>query len=131
MTTTEYTRIGSPRTTYVSLWVVAALGFTGLLLLGQRLAAVGVFALAALAAVGYQRVGDVRFDERDDEVLRTAGANTIAAVGIASAVVFPSLVLANAIGHYEWTAFMAGVGVTIAAVYLLWLGNLLVARADR
>ncbi|WP_246983318.1 hypothetical protein [Halorientalis marina] len=131
MTTTERIRIGSPRTTYVSLWIVAALGFTGLLLLGRQLAAVGVFALAALAAVAYQRVGDVRFDERDDEVLRTAGANTIGTVGIASAVVFPSLVVANALGYYEWTPFMAGVGVTIAAIYLLWLGTLLVARANR
>lgn len=131
MTTTQHTRIGSPRTTYVGLWVVAAVGFTALLLLGQPLAAVGVFALASIAAVAYQYTGDVQFDERDDAVVTAASARTVQAVGIASAIVFPTLVVANALGYYQWTPFVAGVGTTITAVYLLWAGLLLVTRARR
>jgi uncharacterized membrane protein len=129
MTTTHHTRIGSPRTTYVGLWVLAAVGFTALLLLGQRLAAVGVFAAASVAAVAYQYAGDVRFDERDDAVVTAASARTVQAVGLASAIVFPALVAASALGYYQWTPFMAGVATTVAAVYLLWAGLLLVTRA--
>lgn len=131
MTTTQHTRFGSPRTTYVGLWVVAAVGFTALLLLGQHLAAVGVFALAGLAATIYQHTGNVRFDERDGAMVTAASARTIRAVGLTSAVVFPSLVTASALGYYQWTPFMAGVGVTVTAVFLVWFASLLVARAQR
>lgn len=131
MTTTQRTGLGSPRTTYVGLWVVAAVGFTALLLLGQHIAAVGVFAIAGLAATAYQYSGNVRFDERDDAVVTAASARTIQAVGLTSAVVFPSLVAASALGYYQWSPFMAGVGVTVAAVFLVWLASLLVVRTRR
>jgi len=90
-----------------------------------------VFGAASVAAVAYQYAGDVRFDERDDAVVTAASARTIQALGLASAVVFPALVAASALGYYQWTPFMAGVGTTVAAVYLLWAGLLLVTRARR
>jgi hypothetical protein len=121
----------SPRLLFVGLWAVAALGYVALLLVDRPLAAAGAFVVIGAVAVGYGQAGDVRFDERDTDVYRAASARTVQALGIVSAVAFPALVAASALGYYEWTAFAAGVGATVTAVFLVWVGMLVLARAGR
>jgi uncharacterized membrane protein len=116
---------------FVGLWAVAALGYVALLLVDRPLAAAGAFAVIAAVAVGYGRVGGVRFDERDADVYRAASARTVQALGIVSAVAFPALGVASALGYYEWTAFAAGVGATVTVVFVVWVGMLVAARAGR
>jgi len=124
-------RLVSPRLLFVGLWAVAAASYTALLLLDRPLAAAGAFVAVGAAAVAYERVGGVRFDERDTALYETAAARTVQVLGVVSAVAFPSLVAASALGYYEWTAFTAGVGATVAAVFALWLVMLVAARATR
>lgn len=133
MSTTTASDTGpvSPRLLFVGLWAATALAYVALLLVDRPLAAAGAFAVGAVVAVGYGRAGNVRFDERDADVYRAASARTVQALGVASAVAFPALVVASALGYYEWTPFVAGVGATVAAVFLLWAGLLVAARASR
>lgn len=120
-----------PRLLFVGLWAVAAASYTALLLLKQPLAAAGTFVGGAVAAVTYQRVGGVRFDERDTALYETAAARTVQVLGVVSGVAFPSLVAASALGYYEWTAFTAGVGATVAGVFVLWLAMLVAIWTTR
>lgn len=121
----------SAKGTYVGLWAAATAAYVGLVVVDARIAAVGAFALLGLAAVAYARVGGVRFDERDEAVLNAASGYAIRTFGLASAVVFPALVLASGLGYYSWTPFAAGVSATVTALFVLWVGCVAVLRGRR
>jgi uncharacterized membrane protein len=130
-TTATDSGLVSNRLVYVGLWLTAGLSYGGFLAFDRGVLAVAAFVLFGGAAVVYERVGDVRFDERDGEVLGYASSYTIQIVGILSALLFPALVLARALGHYEWTPFVGGVAATVAVVFVLWGAMLLLVRARR
>jgi uncharacterized membrane protein len=121
----------SKRLVYVGLWLTAGLSYGGLLVVDRGILAVAAFAVFGVAAVAYQRLGGVRFDERDGEVLGYASAYTIQIVGLTSAVTFPALVVAETLGYYEWTPFTAGISVSVVALFLLWGVMLLLVRSRR
>lgn len=133
---TTTTDTGSParrnRLVYGGLWAIAALGYAGFIAAGRGLVAVAVFALFGLAAVGVQYRSDAPlFDERDEELLSRASGLTIRALGLVSAVLFPTLVVLDALDRWSWTPFMAGVGVTVLVVYAGFFASYGVLRARR
>lgn len=119
----------TPRTVYVGLWAVAAVGYTGFLLIGRGPAAVVTFAVFSVVALLYGRFGGVRFDERDAAIYESASARTVQVVGIVSAVVFPSLVVAASLGYYEWSPFVGGVGTAVAGIFGLWVVLIVFGRS--
>lgn len=129
-TTTPASTDRRDRLLYAALWATAALGYAGLVAADQGLAAVAAFGGFGLLAVAFHatRSGSL-FDERDERVLNEASGQTIRVVGLVSAVLFPSLVVLDALGEWAWTPFMAGVATVVTAVFALWLVmNLLVRR---
>jgi len=50
---------------------------------------------------------------------------------VLSAVVFPTLVALDALGHYEWGPTTAGVAWTVAALYVTYGAMTLVVGARR
>ncbi|QIO21186.1 hypothetical protein [Haloarcula sp. JP-L23] len=125
-TTTTYRR------TYFGLWAAAGLVFALLIAVGYPLVGVGAFALGALGATALQhRSSVVMFDERDTTVFQEAGANTVAAVGMSSAVVFPTLTALRALGIVEWPLWLAHLGWFVAGLFAIWGLMVAVARSKR
>lgn len=122
----------STRTTYVALWALGTALYAGLLVAGYPLVGVGAFVVAAAAAIGLQASSDApTFDERDREVFGEAGRHTIALLGMAAAVVFPTMVVASALNYAEWPIWLAYAGYFVAGLFAVWLAFLLLARWQR
>ncbi|MFB6126843.1 MAG: DUF2178 domain-containing protein [Halolamina sp.] len=121
------TTAGSParrnRLLHGGLWAAAALGYGVGIAAERGLLAVAAFAGFGIAAIGFRSTrGEPLYDERDDRLLQEASARTVRAVGLVSAVLFPTLVVLDALGRWSWTPFMAGVGTAVAVVYLVYFG---------
>ncbi|WP_254272652.1 DUF2178 domain-containing protein [Haloarcula marina] len=120
------------RRTYFGLWAVATLAFVALIAADYPLVGVGVFAVGALAATVLQhRSQTVMFDERDTTVFQEAGANTVAVVGLSSAVAFPTLTALWALGLFDWPPWLAHLAWFVTGLFALWGLMLAVARAKR
>jgi uncharacterized membrane protein len=122
----------STRSTYVALWTIGSVLYAGLLVAGYPLVGVAAFAVGGVVAIALQKHSDAQtFDERDREVFGEAGRHTIALVGMASAVVFPTMVVASAVGYAEWPLWLAYAGYFVAALFAVWLVFVLLARWRR
>jgi uncharacterized membrane protein len=122
----------STRSTYVALWALGAVLYAGLLVVGYPLVAVGAFAVCGIGAMALQAHSDrPTFDERDRAVFGEAGRNTIALLGMGSAVVFPTMVVLDALGYAEWPVWLAYAGYFVAGLFAVWLAFVLLARARR
>jgi uncharacterized membrane protein len=133
---TQTASSGSPvrrnRLLYGALWAAAAFGYAGLLAIGENLLAVTVFVGFGVAAgLVHHRSDERLFDERDERVLNRASGLTVRSLGLVSAVLFPTLVVLDALGYWDWTPFMAGIAVAVAVLYGVWFGTLLVVRSRR
>jgi hypothetical protein len=111
--------------------VAGTLAYVGLAVAGYPAAAGGAFLLTGALAVGYHRRSGALFDERDDEVLATASANTMATLGIASALFFPGMAVLTALDVLTWPAWLTPVGLFVGALYAPWIGQVALARARR
>jgi uncharacterized membrane protein len=117
------------RQSYIGIWALGAVAFAGLIVAGLPLVGVATFVAAAVGAVGLQQTyGGVLFDERDQTTLREAGANTIAVLGMTSAVVFPTFTALHALGLYTWPAWLTPIAWIVTALFGVWLVMLLLAR---
>jgi len=124
----------TPRTTRrltTALSAGGGLALGALVVVGRPLVGVAAYALGMLAAVALQYRSDaVLYDERDTAISRRAAALTLRTYGYASAVVFPALTVAWALGYFDWPAWSVALALGVAAVYLTY-GGLRVAVAAR
>jgi uncharacterized membrane protein len=119
------------RRTYFGLWAGGGLALALLIAAGYPLAGVAGFVLAAVAASALQYRTPVMFDERDTTVFQEAGANTIAAVGMSSAVVFPTMTVLQGLGMVEWPLWFVHLAWFVTGLFALWALLVGVARAKR
>jgi hypothetical protein len=84
----------------------------------RPLVGAAVYAVAAVAAVGFWYVGDGTADTDFGEA--SPADSTLGLLGMSAAVVFPALVAADGLGHFEWTAFTAGIACTFAGVFVVY-----------
>jgi uncharacterized membrane protein len=130
--TASLSPLASTRSTYAALWAVGSVLYAGLLLAGYPLFGVAAFVLGGGAAITLQARSDrTVFDERDRDVFGEAGRNTIALLGMTSAVVFPTMVAAEALGYAEWPVWLAYAAYFVAGLFAVWGVFLLLARARR
>lgn len=100
------------------LIVASIVALVALTNLGQPFAAVGLYAaLMGSAAVLQFRSPETLLDERDRRVTAKASDYTLTAFAYSAAVVFPALTLTYGLGLYSWTAFAAGAGSALLAVF--------------
>lgn len=103
------------------LVLVGIVSYAGLIALGQPFAAVGVWLITLAGATSLRWRSSVPlFDERDASRSREAARVTLAVVGVASGVVFPSLVVAATVGAFEWTAWSTAIALGVTALYVLY-----------
>jgi hypothetical protein len=119
------------RRAYAGLWAGSGLLFALLIAAGLPVAGAAAFGVCALAASLLQYRAPRLFDERDTTVFQEAGANTIAAVGMSSAVVFPTMTALWGLGVVEWPAWLAYLGWFVAGLFALWGVMLAVATTKR
>jgi hypothetical protein len=119
------------RLTYVGLWAVGTVAYLALALAGYPAVAGGAFLVAGALAVGHHLRAGRLFDERDDEILRTASANTMQAVGLAAGVFFPTTAVLTGLGVIAWPAWLTPIGLFVAALYALWGLQIAYARTRR
>jgi len=127
--TTTATDPGTYRTTYTALWALGAITFTGLIVAGYPFVGALAFFVAAAAAIGLSTQSEtVLFDERDTAVFGDAGRWTIAIVGMASAIVFPTMTALRGLGYVEWPLWFVHLAYFVAALFAVWFAMILLAR---
>ncbi|MFC6975128.1 hypothetical protein ACFQL1_11385 [Halomicroarcula sp. GCM10025709] len=119
------------RRTYFGLWAGGGLALALLIAAGYPLVGVAGFALTAVAATALQYRTPVMFDERDTTVFQEAGANTVAAVGMSSAVIFPTMTVLRALGLVAWPLWLVHLAWFVTGLFALWALLVGVARAKR
>jgi len=129
--TTTATTTTTYRRTYFGLWMGSGLLFAALIAAGYPLVGVGAFALGALAATALQHRSPTLFDERDTTIFQEAGANTIAVVGMVSAVFFPTMTALWALDVLAWPLWLAHLGWFVTGLFAIWGLALAVARLRR
>lgn len=124
MTFTEIahdSNVSTYRNAYRATWAAAFACYFGLIAIGYPLAGVGTFVVGVAVAVSLrQTYGGPLFDERDREIHRTAADWTVAVFGWAAAVTFPTLVVLEALGRYEWSAWTTTIAGAVFAFYGLY-----------
>jgi len=129
--TTTATTTTTYRRTYFGLWLGSGLLFAALIVAGYPLVGVGAFAFGALAATALEHRSPKLFDERDTTIFHEAGANTIAVVGLGSAVLFPTMTALRALGVVAWPLWLAYLGWFVTGLFAIWGCALAVARWQR
>jgi len=122
----------STRSLYAASWAVGSALYAALIVAGYPLVGVGAFVAGAVVAVALGHESDQpTFDERDRAVFDEAGRHTMAAVGMASAVVFPTMVAARALGYVTWPEWFYYAGYFVAGLFAVWGVFVLLARSHR
>jgi uncharacterized membrane protein len=117
------------RRSYIGSWLTGTVAFIGLIVAGYPVVGAVAFGLAALVAVNLQREYDgPMFDERDDAIVKRASVNTIAIFGVVSGIFFPTMTTLHALNIYQWPAWLTPIAWFVAALFLMWGVNLLLAR---
>jgi len=130
--TTTATDPRTYRTTYTAIWALGAIAFAGLIVAGYPFVGSLAFFLAAAVAIGLSAQSEaIMFDERDEAVFGDAGRWTIAIVGLASAVVFPTMTALRALDYVEWPLWFAHLGYFVAGLFAVWFAMVLLARYQR
>jgi hypothetical protein len=100
----------------------------GVLAPTRPLVGAGVYVVAAvIAAVVWSRTED---GSTTPNRSRSPADTTPSVLGLTAAVVFPGLVAASGLGYFTWTPLTAGVGLAVAAVFVLY-GTVALGRAVR
>jgi uncharacterized membrane protein len=122
----------STRSLYAAFWAVGSVLYAALIAAGYPLVGVGAFVTGAVAAVALGRRSDrPTFDERDRAVFDEAGRHTMAALGMTSAVVFPTMVALRALGRVTWPTWFYYAGYFVAGLFVVWGVFVLLARSNR
>ena len=117
------------RRSYIGSWIAGTLAFVGLIVAGYPVAGAVAFGLAAVVAINLHRGYEgPLFDERDEQIITEASANTISIVGITSGVFFPTMTALHALGVSQWPAWLTPIAWFVTALYGVWGLNLLLAR---
>ncbi|MFD1586078.1 DUF2178 domain-containing protein [Halorientalis brevis] len=117
------------RRSYIGSWLAGTVAFAGLIVAGYPVVGAVAFGVAALVAINLQRGYEgPLFDERDEDIVKEASANTISIFGVTSAVVFPTMTALTALGMFEWPWWLTPIAWFVTALYLVWGLNLLLAR---
>ena len=104
------------------LWALGAIAL-GVFAATRPLVGVGVYVVAVAAALGLGAVTG-EYPERSAD---TPAEQTLAVVGLASAVVFPALTAAYGLGYFAWGPLSAGVAFSVAGLFTLYGAVSLVA----
>lgn len=100
------------------LWLLAGLLLGVLTAAGRPVVAALAFGIGAVAAIGVRwGYGGPLFDERDRDLHNEAAGRTLSVLGIASAVVFPTLTALYGLGYFEWTAVSSTIAFGVAVLY--------------
>ena len=101
--------------------ILGALALAGLTVVGRPLVGVGAYVLAMIVAASVQLQPDAPvFDERDERISREAASWTLTMLGLASAVVFPSLTVAWGLGLFEWQLWSTAIALFVAVQFLVY-----------
>lgn len=124
------TRESRRRTAWAGLWIVGAVALGGLTALGQPLAGVGIYTLAAIVAVGmWVQYSGKLFDERDATIHKQASGYTIGILAIVSAVVFPLLTGLYGLGRFEWGTWTTASAFLVAGMFAIYaLATLIISH---
>lgn len=110
------------RTAWAGLWLFGALALGALSYFDLPLAGVGIYVVAAIAAIAlWIRYPTTLFDERDASIHRQASGTTLSLLGIVSAVVFPTLVALWGVGLFEWGPWTTASAFIVAAIFTVYL----------
>jgi uncharacterized membrane protein len=121
----------STRSLYAAFWAVGSALYAALIAAGYPLVGVGAFVTGAVAAIALGHRSDrPTFDERDRAVFDEAGRHTMAAIGMTSAVVFPTMVAARALGYVTWPEWFYYAAYFIAGLFAVWGAFVLLARTN-
>ncbi|MFB6205479.1 MAG: DUF2178 domain-containing protein [Haloglomus sp.] len=122
----------STRSLYAASWAVGSALYGVLIVAGYPLVGVGAFVVGAVAAVALDQGSNRPIsDERDRAVFDEAGRHTIAAVGMASAVVFPTMVALRALDYTTWPTWLYYAGYFVAGLFAVWGVFVLLAQRRR
>jgi len=117
------------RRSYIGSWLTGTVAFVVLIVAGYPVGGAIAFGGAALVAVNLQREYEgPLFDGRDDAILKEASISTIAIFGVVSGIFFPTMTVLNALDIYQWPAWLTPIAWFVAALFLVWGVNLLLAR---
>jgi ABC-type multidrug transport system permease subunit len=119
------------RLTIAALWMVAAGAFIGLFIGGYPAIGAVAFLGIGVASVVFWRWRRPIFDERDESIVTTASTQLVQLLGITSGIVFPTLTLLWGIGYVEWPVWLSPISGFVAVLFGVWVGLLLLARAQR
>lgn len=119
------------RLTIVALWMLAAAAFIGLFIGGYPAIGAVAFLGIGVASVVFWRWRRPMFDERDESIVTTASTQLVQLLGITSGIVFPALTFLSGFGYVEWPAWLSPISGFVAVLVVVWVGLLLLARAQR
>lgn len=112
------------RRLYIGLWALSGVALGGGIVAGYPLVGVGAFVAFGLAAlVTFRRYDGPLFDERDERQLAAASKRTLGIMGVASAVVFPTVTGLWALGVIEWPLWLTPIAFFIAALAFVHVGS--------
>ena len=113
----------SPRLRYVTVLLAAGAAYAAFIVAGYPLVGVGAWVVLCGSGFGYRYLSKYSlFDERDQQLKGIAARQTIGAVGLGAAVLFPAAVVLQAIGYIEWSPWLSWLGIYTAGLGLLYTG---------
>lgn len=116
MSTTTHTTTESLPAVQGLLWALGAVAL-GVFAATRPLLGAGVYAVAVAAALG---LGAATGEYPDPEPASSPAERTLAVVGLASAVGFPTLVAADGLGYFSWGPLSAGLAFGVAGLFALY-----------
>ncbi len=101
--------------------VLGGLALAGFTVVGRPLVGVGAYGLAMIAtAVSLLQTDSPVFDERDETISKAAASRTLTVLGLASAVVFPTLTAAWGLDLFVWQPWSSAVALFVAVLFLTY-----------
>lgn len=101
--------------------VLGGLALAGFTVVGRPLVGVGAYGLAMVAtAVSLLQTDSPVFDERDETISKAAASRTLTVLGLASAVVFPTLTAAWGLDLFVWQPWSSAVALFVAVLFLTY-----------
>ena len=116
----------STRRLYIGLWGLSGLALASLIVVGRPLVGVAAFVGCGLASLFVFRQYDgPLFDERDDRQQAAASKRTLGLLGIAAAVVFPTVTALWALGVIAWPLWLTPIAFFVAALAFVHVGSVM------
>ncbi|MEF8973576.1 MAG: hypothetical protein V5A15_01695 [Haloarcula sp.] len=130
MSTSTRTNESTYRSLYIGLWTLSGVALAAGVVAAYPLVGVGAFVALALAAlITHRRYDGPLFDERDEYRQAAASKRTLAVMGIASAVVFPTVTALWALGVVAWPLWLTPIAFFVAALTFVHVGSIMYESA--